>query len=117
MRSGVGGRCEGGVECCFVDGSEERAGRAVGIDDDEGRLAGDREPCVDVAGIVADLGEGEAVSGDEVVDCVVVACPCDSDKFNVTVPLLVGRFDRSGFLVTGASSGRPEPQHSGPPGD
>ena len=73
--------------------------------------------CVDVAGVVADLREGETVSGDEVIKRAAVACPCDSDELDFAVPLLVGRFDRSGFLVAGASSRRPEPQHGWPPGE
>lgn len=84
---------------------------AVSVDDDQGWLAGDGEVCVDLAGVVADRGKGEAVSGDEVIECVVVACPCDSDELDFAVPLLVGRFDRSGFLFAGASSGCPKPEY------
>ena len=51
----------------------------------------DGKPCVDVAGVVAELGEGETVSGDEVIECVLVARPSDANELNVTHSLWAAR--------------------------
>jgi len=50
------------------------------------------------------------VLADEPVERRIIAVPGNTDELHLAGVLLAGRLDRGGFVVAGASSGRPEPQ-------
>lgn len=95
----------------FVDRSGHGLDTPVGPDDNEGRLIGDAETGVHLTGIVADLGERQAMPIDEVLERVVAAGPGDADEVGGSGELSGDLLDRGGFTIADASSGRPEPQH------
>ena len=99
------------VECGVIDRAGEGLGAAVGANDDERWLRRYLEAEIHVARIVTDRGERQLVLVDELLKVGVVARPCDTDELHGPCPALACRFDRSGFTVADASSGRPEPQH------
>jgi hypothetical protein len=107
----VGGVVQERVERRFVDRPEQGLRRAVGFDDDERRLRGHLEAQVHVARIVADGWERQVVLVDEVLERPLVTRPGDADEVDGSRPTFACRFDRSGFTVADASSGRPEPEH------
>ena len=100
------------IQCRLVDGSEEGLGGAVRGNDDERRLRRYFEPEIHIAGIVADRRERQAVLIDELLKRFVIARPGDPDELDGPCPTCTCRFDRSGFSITHASSGRPEPERN-----
>ena len=105
------------VELFVVDSAEQCLCCAVGVDHNDGWLAGHGEPGKDVAPVVADVRERQGVLVDEALEGCVVTRPCDADEVDLAIPPLSGSFDRSCFSVADASSRRPEPEHDRPPSD
>ena len=66
------------VQRVGLDGAEHRLDFAVAADQHEGGLRGDVEAVVDVALVVADLGERQSVAVDEVLEGRFVAGPGDA---------------------------------------
>jgi hypothetical protein len=64
----------------------------------------------DIAGIVAELRETQAVFVNETLERGFIARPRDSNEINLAAPLLCCRFDRRGFPVANTSSGCPKPE-------
>lgn len=95
-----------------VDSSQEGLGGAVRGNDDECRLRGYLKPEIYIAGIVADRRERQAVLIDEPLKRFVIARPGDPDELDGLCPTCTCRFDRSGFSIAHASSGRPEPERN-----
>lgn len=77
------------------------------------RLERHVEPGEHVAGIVGDLGEGQTVTVDEVLEGVLGPGPGDTDEVDLICITEGDLFDRRGFTIADASSGRPEPERRG----
>lgn len=108
MLRGRLGECP--IEHLTVDGAHELLHLAVLRNHHERGLRGNREATEHVTRIVAHLREREPVAVDEAVERVGVAVPGNTDELSLLSPLLARRLDRGGFVLAGASTGRPEPQ-------
>jgi hypothetical protein len=98
------------IEQTLVDCSCNGFSTAVGLHDDERWLEGDIEPGEDVARVVVDLREVEAVLVDEALVRLLRAGPRDADEVDLVLVLDACRLDRGGFTIARASSRRPEPE-------
>ena len=62
---------------------------------------------------VVNIGEGQAVTGNEVIDVPGRSVPADPNDLHLAGPFLADRLDRGGFTVARASIRRPEPKGNG----
>jgi hypothetical protein len=105
-----GGVLDHGVDGVAVDGTTFDLHLAARRDDDEGGLGGDAVFGEDLAERIGDLGEGQSELVDEPLEVLFIAVPGDADEVGPTGPPCTCLLDRGGFVPTGESTRRPEPQ-------
>ena len=116
LGSGVEHAVDDVVEHLGLDRAQQQLHLAGGAHHRSGGLTGDIESVEHIARVVADLREREGVLVDEALERLVATRPGDADEGDLTGPSLCCLLDRGGFPVTGASTGRPEPEHHWRPG-
>ena len=89
-----------------------RLGRAVVVDEDEGRLGAHAVGGPHIARLVDNVGERAHIEvGDEVVDGIKVVSTRDTDEVDLIAQCSLYLCDRRGFSSATSSPRCPEPEH------